>query len=142
METATPYTFNSQYMGDPSAKGSGIIQDEWWVEYDELDKSSIKSTFMTADTASTTKTYSDYSVICYWGITKDNKLILIDIEIGKWETPELAIVIKKFWEKHKKLDMRFPKMMPRALFMEDKSSGQFLNQMFAREGKINLKPVP
>lgn len=142
MEKATPYTFNSQYMGDPSAKGSGIIQDEWWTEYEELDKSTIKRTFMTADTASTTKTYSDYSVICYWGITKDKKLILIDVVIGKWETPELAKVIKEFWEKHKKLDMKFPKMMPRALFMEDKSSGQFLNQQFAREGKINLKPVP
>lgn len=142
MEKATPYTFNSQYMGDPSAKGSGVIQDEWWTEYDELDKKNIKYTFMTADTASTTKTYSDYSVICYWGVTKDNKLILIDIELGKWETPELSLVIKKFWEKHKKLDMRFPKMMPRALYMEDKSSGQFLNQQFAREGKINLKPVP
>jgi predicted phage terminase large subunit-like protein len=142
MEKSTPYTFNSQYMGDPSAKGSGIIQDEWWVEYDELDKSTIKRTFMTADTASTTKTYSDYSVICYWGITKDSKLVLIDIVLGKWETPELATVLKKFWAKHKKLDMRFPKMMPRALYMEDKSSGQFLNQHFAREGKINLQPVP
>lgn len=142
MKKNTPYTFNSQYMGDPSAKGSGIIQDDWWIEYEELDKANIKYTFMTADTASTAQTYSDYSVVCFWGVTKDNKLVLIDIEIGKWETPELAIVIKDFWNKHKKLDMQFPRMLPKALYMEDKSSGQFLNQKFAREGKINLKPVP
>lgn len=142
MEVSTPYTFNSQYLGDPSAKGSGIIQDDWWNEYDELDKSSIRKTFMTADTASTTKDYSDYSVICFWGITKDNKLVLIDVVIGKYEVPELAVVIREFWAKHNKFDIAYPHMIPTAMYMEDKSSGQYLNQQFMREGQIRLLPVP
>ena len=35
-----------------------------------------------------------------------------------------------------------PTMSPRALYMEDKSSGLFLNQQFIRDGSVNVKPVP
>ena len=142
MRDATPYTFNSQYLGDPSAKGAGIVQEEWWVEYDELDKSQIVKCFMTADTASTVKTYSDYSVIMFWGVTKSNQLIMIDCIIGKYEIPELEKLIAEFWAKYTELDIRHPCMLPTALYMEDKSSGQFLNQQFMRNGKVRCLPVP
>jgi predicted phage terminase large subunit-like protein len=143
MKESTPYTFNSQYLGDPTAKGTGLVSDEWWVEYEELDKSRIKRTFMTADTASTAKDYSDYSVICLWGVTRDNKLVLIDIILGKWETPELRIEMIKFWKKHTdNFDIKFPLMLPTCMYLEDKSSGQFLNQQFTRDGEIRVMPVP
>lgn len=143
MRESTPYTFNSQYLGDPTAKGVGLVSDEWWCEYEELDKGNIKRTFMTADTASTKQDYSDYSVVCLWGITRDNKLILIDLILGKWETPELRIELIKFWKKHTdNFDVNFPLLLPTALYMEDKSSGQFLNQQFMRDGAIRVLPIP
>ena len=142
MQKATPYTFNSQYMGDPTAQGTGLVQEAWWQEWYELDKSIFSRTFMTADTASTVQTYSDYSVICYWGVTYSNDLYLIDAIVGKFETPELKIEILKFWNKHNKLDIHYPTMLPTALYMEDKSSGQFLNQQFTRDGNIRILPVP
>lgn len=144
MREATPYTFNSQYLGDPTAKGIGLISDEWWTEYDvhNFDKGIIRKTFMTADTASTSKDYSDYSVICYWGICRSNELYLLDVELGKWETPELKKIIEAFWKEKTTLDLRYPQMLPTALCMEDKSSGQFLNQQFTRDGNVRVLPIP
>lgn len=142
MREATPYTFYSQYMGDPAAKGVGLISDAWWQEWHELPLNEITRAFMTADTASTQKTYSDYSVVCLWFLTKSKNLYLADIELGKWETPELKEVLEKFWEKHTKLDIRYPQLLPTALYLENKSSGQFLNQQFTRDGNIRVLPVP
>jgi len=143
MQKATPYTFNSQYLGNPTAKGIGLVQEDWWIEYGELDKANIKRTFMTADTASTKMDYSDFSVVCYWGVTRCNKLQLIDLILGKWETPELKIELIKFWKLYTdSFDIKFPLLLPTALYMEDKSSGQFLNQQFARDGAVRVLPVP
>ena len=142
MRKSTPYTFNSQYMGDPTAKGIGLIQESWWQEYTELDRRSFVKVFMTADTASTAKDYSDYSVICLWGLSRNSNLYLLDVELGKWETPELKKVIKDFWDKHNKFDAAHPNMLPTALYMEDKMSGQFLNQQFMKDGSVRVLPVP
>lgn len=137
-----PYTFYSQYMGMPVGKGTAALSNDYIHTYEDFDFRQLRYTFITADTASTTQTYSDYSVACFWGMTKCKKLILIDIEIGKWETPELIVVMREFWRKHNKFDPNFPTMKPRGFYMEDKSSGIFLNQQFLRDGTVNVKPVP
>lgn len=143
MKEATPYTFNSQYLGDPTAKGTGLVSDEWWCEYAEIDKKSIKRAFMTADTASTSKDYSDYSVMCYWGVDDISRLWLLDVELGKWETPELRLQMIAFWKKHTEdFDLAYPMLLPTAMYLEDKSSGQFLNQQFTRDGAMRVLPVP
>jgi predicted phage terminase large subunit-like protein len=97
---------------------------------------------MTADTASTVQTYSDYSVCVFWGVTYSNDLYMLDVMLGKFETPELKTELIKFWNKHNVLDIKYPTMLPTALYMEDKSSGQFLNQQFTRDGSIRILPVP
>ena len=73
---------------------------------------------------------------------RNNDLYLADIMLGKFETPELKIELIKFWNKHNKLDLGYPCMLPTALYMEDKSSGQFLNQQFTRDGDVRVLPVP
>lgn len=142
MRSATPYTFNSQYMGDPTARGTGLIQEGWWKEWTEIPYGDVIQSFMTADTASTKQDYSDYSVICWWLKMKSGLLYLADIELGKHETPELKKMIEDFWRMHTKLDLRYPMLLPTALYMEDKSSGQFLNQQFTRDGNVRVLPVP
>lgn len=143
MKEKTPYTYNSQYAGEPSAQGQGLVSDEWWQEYEPstFDYNQITKAFVTADTASTKNSYSDYSVLIYWGVTKDRRLVALDIMLGKFETPELKDEIIKFWQKCCKFDIKCPRKIPRALYMEDKSSGQFLNQQFIRDGKIRCLPV-
>lgn len=141
MRKSNPYTYNSQYAGDPTAEGIGMVKEDWYKEYEEAPLKDIIRTFMTADTASTTKSYSDYSVICYWGLTKLKELFLLDVEVGKYEAPELKAVFENFWKKHAKFNPRYPRLMPKALYMEDKQSGQYLNQQYIRDGKIRVYPI-
>ena len=137
-----PYTFFSQYQGKPVSKGKSALKMDYLSFYNEYDHKDIRYTFMTADTASTKETYSDPSVVCWWGVTKSYELVLLDILIGKWEVPDLIIAVRDFWRKHKVFNRAEPTMSPRALYMEDKSSGLFLNQQFIRDGTVNVKPVP
>lgn len=144
MKKANPYTYNSQYAGDPSAQGIGLIKEDWWREYDEesFDRKRVIRSFITADTASTDKEYSDYSVFIHWGITKERDAYALDIMLGKFEVPELKKAAVEFWKKCTKLDMRWPSCIPRAMHMEDKSAGQFLNQQFIKDGTVRVQPVP
>jgi len=129
-------------MGMPVGKGTQALSQEDITYYSKLDKHSIRYTFMTADTASTTKTYSDYTVVCLWGVDKQNRLILIDAIVDKFEIPELTKAVRKFWKHHHKYDPNYPAYMPQAMYMEDKSSGQFLNQQFIKDGTVTVRPVP
>lgn len=136
------YTFYSQYMGKPVGKGKAAVKMEYLRTYESLDEFQIRYTFMTADTAATTQTYSDYTVACLWGVTKCGKLVLMDVMIGKWEVPELIPAVRDFWREHNVFNRNRPTHKPRAFYMEDKSSGLFLNQQFLKDGTVNVKPVP
>lgn len=144
MQIANPYTYNSQYAGDPSAQGHGLIKEDWWRTYSSktLDRSRIVRSFITADTASTAKEYSDYSVLVHWGVTKERDVYCLDIMLGKFETPELKVAIIDFWKKCNIFDPKAPCCVPRAVYMEDKSAGQFLNQQFIRDGSVRVMPMP
>lgn len=144
MKDSNPYTYNSQYAGDPSAQGHGLIKEDWWQEYepDSFDRSRVIRSFITADTASTEKEYSDYSVLKHWGVTKERDVYCLDIMLGKFEIPKLKEEVIKFWKKCNKLDMRAPCCIPRCVYMEDKSAGQFLNQQFIKDGSVRVQPVP
>ena len=144
MKESNPYTYNSQYAGDPSAQGTGLVQEAWFQAYDEnsFDRKRIVRSFITADTASTEKEYSDYSVLIHWGITKEGDAYALDIMLGKYEIPALKEKVIEFWKKCTKLDMRWPACIPRAVYMEDKSAGQFLNQQFIKDGQVRVMPVP
>lgn len=152
-----PYTFHSQYMGNPIGRGKSALDYTNLHYYMDIREYKIAWTFMTADTASTTETYSDYSAICYWGVINNrvpvktlkgnhwetkNKLILIDMIRDKWETPELIPIVRDYWREKNQFDMNAPAMKPRAMYMEDKSSGLFLNQQFLKDGTVLVRPVP
>lgn len=137
-----PYTFYSQYMGMPVGKGKAALHADYIRTYEDIDEFSIRYTFLTADTASTTKTYSDYTVCCLWGVTKCAKLVLMDIIIDKWEIPELIPAVRDFWKLHNVFNRNRPTWKPRGFYIEDKSSGLHLNQQFLRDGTVRVKPVP
>lgn len=135
------YTFFSQYMGSPIGKGKISLLRTDIKTYKDLDWQMIRHTFMTADTASTTKTYSDYTVACLWGMHRDRNLYLLDLFIKKLEVPDLVIEMREFWAKHRVYDPRHPRCRPTSLHMEDKQSGLFLNQQFMKDGTVNVTPV-
>lgn len=142
LRSKDPYTFYSQYMGMPIGKGTAALNNEDISYYNELDRYSIKHTFITGDTASTTRTYSDYTVLCFWGVDKQNRLILLDAIVDKFEIPDLTPTVRGFWKMHNRFDPNYPTMMARAMHLEDKSSGLFLNQQFIKDGSVLVRPVP
>jgi len=137
-----PYTFYSQYMGMPRSKGSVLVDHSDFRTYDKLSSINIRYTFITADTASTAKDYSDYSVATLWGVSDRQELILIDMSRGKWEVPELIVAMREFWQKHNVFSYAHPTHVPRGFYMEDSSSGLFLNQQFLRDGTVTVRPLP
>lgn len=142
LRTKDPYTFYSQYMGMPVSKGTETVSYDDLRYYDDVDSSKIKYTFLTADTASTTETYSDYSVACLWGVDSVSDLYLLDVVLGKWKVPDLIKEIRAFWRKHNVFNMDTPTLTPRGFYIEDKSSGLFLNQQFLSDGTVTVRPVP
>ena len=142
MREKDPYTFYSQYMGMPVSKGKETVTHDDIRTYEELDPKQVRYTFMTSDTASTTKDYSDYTVACLWAVMNNADLYLVDVIIGKWSVPDLIVEIRNFWKKHNRFDMHRPTMLPRAFYIEDKSSGLFLNQQFLKDGSVTVRPVP
>lgn len=67
-QETNPYVFAAQYQQDPQPAGGGIFKPEWFVLHEfEPD---IITTFITADTAETDKTYNDATVFSFWGLYK------------------------------------------------------------------------
>jgi len=142
-----PYTFYSQYMGMPTSKGKVALTADSLRSYVTLEEfGRFAYTFITADTAATTQTYSDYSVACHWGVTRGSadtrKLVLLDIELGKWTVPDLIVVMREFWKLKNIEDRNNLTMKPKYFYMEDKSSGLYLNQQFLKDKSVRVKPVP
>ena len=136
------YTFYSQYMGMPIGKGKAAISADMIKTYESLDEFKIRYTFLTADTASTKQTYSDPTVACMWGVTTCKKIVLMDVIVGKWEVPELIIKMRSYWKEKNVFDPNKPTWKPKGFYIEDKSSGLFLNQQFLKDGTVKVKPVP
>jgi predicted phage terminase large subunit-like protein len=136
------YTFYSQYMGKPIGKGKAAVSMDMIRTYENIDEFQVRYTFMTADTASTTASYSDWSVACLWGVTRCKKLVLMDVHLGKWEIPDLEPEMRNFWRKHNVYNIHRPSWKPRAFYIEDKQSGLYLNQQFLKDGTVKVRPVP
>lgn len=76
-----PYVFASQYQQDPIPAGGALFKPEWFVLVDE--EPEIMMTFITADTAETSKSYNDATVFSFWG--------LYDIENMGKKTGEMGL---------------------------------------------------
>lgn len=68
MQETMPYVFASQYMQDPLPSGGGIFKPEWFYQTEE--EPEIMTTFITADTAETDKSYNDATVFSFFGLYK------------------------------------------------------------------------
>ncbi len=75
MKDSMPYEFSAQYQQTPQPSGGGIFKEKWFQLLDEDPK--ILGTFITADTAETSKTHNDATVFSFWGIYK---ITIDDIE--------------------------------------------------------------
>jgi phage terminase large subunit-like protein len=67
-----PYVFASQFQQDPIPAGGALFKREWFVMTD--DDPAMVATFITADTAETSKSYNDATVFSFWGVYEIEEL--------------------------------------------------------------------
>lgn len=66
MREKAPYVFWGQYQQMPVPAGGSLFKKEWFVELDE--EPECYTTFITCDSAETTKEYNDATAFSFWGI--------------------------------------------------------------------------
>lgn len=76
-----PYVYAAQYDQNPVPSGGSLFKKEWFYLHDEDPE--IVATFITADTAESTKNWADFSCFSFWG--------LYEIEMMGRKTGEVAL---------------------------------------------------
>jgi len=128
--------WNSLYMQDPTPEEGGIIKKRWIKDWVEDEPPTCDFVIQTLDTAFSTRTTADYSVIQTWGIFSmrnvdeqgyedfASHLILLGNIKGRFEYPELRRMVQKLYNEHR----------PDVCMVEKKASGQSLIQDMRRAG--------
>ena len=128
--------WNSLYMQDPTPEEGGLIKKKWLQNWEDPEPPSCDFVVQTYDTAFSTKTTADFSVIQTWGIfylhdedergyeTYAPNLILLGNIKGRFEYPELRRLSQKLYNEHR----------PDVCMIEKKASGQSLIQDMRRAG--------
>lgn len=80
LQEKQPFVFSSQIQQEPIPSGGSLFKPEWFVILDF--EPNITSTFITADTAETNKSYNDATVFSFWGIYEIETLGRKTGEIG------------------------------------------------------------
>ena len=136
--------WNALYMQNPTPEEGGLIKKRWvkWWEHDE--PPTCDFILQTYDTAFSTRTTADFSVIQTWGIfslydqddrgkeTYMSNLILLGNIKGRFEYPELRRMAQMMYKDHK----------PDVCIIEKKASGQSLIQDMRRSGLPVLEYLP
>jgi len=80
MQKTMPYIFAAQMQQDPMPAGGALFKREYFPILDE--EPEMLSTFITADTAETEKTYNDATVFSFWGLYYINNMGMETKQIG------------------------------------------------------------
>ena len=136
--------WESLYMQNPTPEEGGLIKKRWIEWWPHEDPPPCEFIIQTYDTAFSTKTTADYSVIQTWGIfyapeqthdgreTSEAQLILLGNLRGRYEYPELRRMAQMSYDEHK----------PDVCIIEKKASGQSLLQDMRRSGLPVLDYLP
>lgn len=125
------YMFQSQYMQEPISATGEVIKPEWFKYYPINQDYNYQKIVIAADTAMTVKEASDYTCFLVGGVTRDNKLHILEMVHGKYEYPELkqqAINLYNRWQ----LDKYHASAS--AFYIENKASGISLIQDLQKSG--------
>ena len=123
MEKVNPMLFYSQYQQEPRVAGGNLFKDYMFIRGPM--PSRYDYTFITCDTASTSKTTSDYTAAGFWGVSIDEagnkRLYLLDLLHDRIDAAQSEQYIVPFIKKHAH------KSFIGAL-IEPKGHGIYLNQ--------------
>jgi len=133
-ERLNPREFASLYQQQPYVEGGNLIKTEWWQSYpNDLRPEKFSTIVIGVDTAFKKTETADYSVAVVAGLDTNGDIYIIDVMRGKYDFPELKqrlIRVNNQW-RGKGL---------RALYIEDKASGQSVIQELKRESGVSVIP--
>jgi predicted phage terminase large subunit-like protein len=133
-ERLNPREFASLYQQMPYIEGGNIIRTEWWQKYPEdLRPENFVSLIIACDTAFKKTETADYSVAATLGLDRNGDIYVIDVLRGKYDFPELK-------QRLIRLNNRWRGRGLRAMYIEDKASGQSLIQELKRESGMSVIP--
>lgn len=142
-----PSQWLSLYMQKPIASDGNIFKESMfrYIHRDDLNSYGIKDIIVTADTAFSTKSTADSSVIAIWGTFdlleeedsqgcrfRKTNVVLLDLRKGRWEYPDLVKQVAKVKEEWD----------PDSFIVEKKASGQSLIQDMYRRGYFPIEYTP
>lgn len=133
-ERLNPREFASLYQQQPYIQGGNLIRTDWWRSYpDDLRPESFTTLVISADTAFKKSESADYSVFVVAGMDKTGDIYIVDIVRGKYDFPELK-------QRMIQLNNAWRGRGLRAIYIEDKASGQSLIQELKRESGVSVIP--
>ncbi len=142
-EEKNPYVFSSQFQQEPVPAGGAVFKREWFAILDE--DPNILATFITADTAESTKEYADFTVFSFWGLyeieafgkkTGEFGLHWIDSIETRIEPKDLKDAFIDFWSDC----MRYP-IPPLLAAIEKKSTGTTLLSILSDVRGIQIRNI-
>lgn len=102
LQKEQPGFFAAQYMQNPIIEGGNIFKDYMFVRGPM--PSHYDYTFITCDTASTSKTTSDYTAASFWGVSNSEdgskRLYLLDVLWDKIDASQAEDYLVPFIKKH------------------------------------------
>ena len=133
-ERLNPREFASLYQQQPYIQGGNIIKTQWWQRYPkDLSPENFHTLVITADTAFKKTESADYSVAVVAGMDRNGDIYIVDIIRGKYDFPELK-------QRLIRLNNQWRGRGLRAMYIEDKASGQSLLQELKRESGMSVIP--
>tara|TARA_R110002012_G_scaffold137945_1_gene293073 strand:- start:215 stop:1783 length:1569 start_codon:yes stop_codon:yes gene_type:complete len=136
--------WESLYMQNPTPDEGSLIKKNWINKWEYEEPPSCDFILQTYDTAFSTKTTADFSVIQTWGVfhffddrpdgeeVAASNLILLGQVRGRYEYPDLRRIAQQEYRKHR----------PDICLVEKKASGQSLIQDMRRSGLPVLEYMP
>jgi predicted phage terminase large subunit-like protein len=129
-----PREFAALYQQEPYIQGGNLIKTEWWGNYPkDLSPENFVTLVIAVDTAFKKTEQSDYSVACVAGLDRNGDIYIVDIIRGKYDFPELK-------QRLIRLNNAWRGRGLRAMYIEDKASGQSLIQELKRESGMAIVP--
>ena len=125
--------FAALYQGSPKSEDGSIFQPRYWTTCEPVKG---RVCWISCDTAFSEKQTADESVLTVWVMRdcpldeKDNKFYLVEQRSGRWNFPDLLDNLRSLTKIYN----------PRALVIEQASSGWGLIQTLKKETKVHVHP--
>lgn len=127
--------FAALYQQSPYIKGGNVLKSEWWRYYNtaDLNQEDIGTVIIPVDSAFKTSDGNSFTAIGVLGLHKNGDIYILDVFRQRVEFPDLKrklITLNSQW-RGKGL---------RAIYIEDRASGQSIIQELRRESGLSIIP--